>query len=119
LMLRGPQTVGELHGRGARLFDFRGLEDIEETLNLLITKDPDPLAVRLPRQSGQKETRYAHLLAGDIDLETVAESQPAQTPGTRPGSAERMANLEQEVARLSDEMQGLQRQFEEFKKQFE
>jgi uncharacterized protein YceH (UPF0502 family) len=121
LMLRGPQTVGELHGRSARLFDFRGLEDVEETLSLLSTKDPEPLVIRLPRQPGQKETRFTHLLAGEIDIETIAaEAQAPREAGTgRQGTGERIAHLEQEVERISEEMQGLQRQFEEFKKQFE
>ena len=73
LMLRGPQTPGELHSRSGRMFDFKGLEDVETTINSLITKDPDPLVVRLPRQPGQKETRFAHLLNGDIDVEAMTD----------------------------------------------
>ena len=120
LMLRGPQTVGELHGRGARLYDFRGLEEVEETLNLLIAKDPEPLVIRLPRQPGQKETRFVHLLSGELDIEALAEMQTAkESGGARQASGERISHLEQEVERLSGEMQSLQRQFEEFKKQFE
>jgi len=121
LMLRGAQTVGELHGRSARLFDFKGLEDVEETLSLLIAKDPEPLVVRLPRQSGQKETRFTHLLAGEINIETLAaELQSPRDAGTgRQGTGERFVHLEQEVERISGEMQNLQRQFEEFKKQFD
>ena len=120
LMLRGPQTVGELHGRAGRMFDFKGLEEVEETINSLITKDPDPMVVRLPRQPGQKEARFAHLLAGEIDPESFTESQPGkEAGGGRTGSSERIAQLEQEVERLSAELQSLQRQFEEFKKQFE
>jgi uncharacterized protein len=121
LMLRGAQTVGELHGRSARLFDFRGLEDVEETLTLLMAKDPDPLVIRLPRQPGQKETRFMHLLSGEIDIEALAaELQSPRDAGSgRSGAGERITHLEQEVERISEEMQSLQRQFEEFKKQFE
>jgi uncharacterized protein YceH (UPF0502 family) len=121
LMLRGAQTVGELHGRSARLFDSRGLEDVEETLGLLIAKDPEPLVIRLPRQPGQKETRFMHLLSGEIDIEAIATElqSPREAGSGRPGAGERIANLEQEVERISGEMQSLQRQFEEFKKQFE
>ncbi|MCU1263833.1 MAG: hypothetical protein JWM21_151 [Acidobacteria bacterium] len=121
LMLRGAQTVGELHGRSARLFDFRGLEDVEETLNLLIAKDPEPLVVRLPRQPGQKETRFMHLLAGEIDVEAIAAElqSPREGGASRSGTGERIAHLEQEVERISGEMLSLQSQFEEFKKQFE
>jgi uncharacterized protein YceH (UPF0502 family) len=120
LMLRGPQTPGELHSRSGRMFDFTGLEDVEETLNSLINKEPDPLAARLARQPGQKETRFAHLLSDDVPAESLTESTPRQELSTpRPGSSERITHLEQEVARLSDEVQSLQEQFEQFKKQFE
>ena len=121
LMLRGAQTVGELHGRSARLYDFRGLEEVEETLGLLIAKDPEPLVIRLPRQPGQKETRFAHLLAGEINLESIAAEfqSPKDVGAGRQATGERISHLEQEVERLSEEMQSLQRQFEEFKKQFE
>ncbi len=121
LMLRGPQTVGELHTRSARLFDFKGLEDVEETLRLLIAKDPEPLVVRLPRQPGQKETRVAHLLSGEIDVQALAaEFQgPRESGSGRAVTADRIAHLEQEVERISGEMQGLRSQFAEFKKQFE
>ena len=57
LMLRGPQTPGELRGNAARLHEFAGLDEIEQTLNALISRDADPLVVRLPRQAGQKEVR--------------------------------------------------------------
>ncbi|MCA1558360.1 MAG: YceH family protein, partial [Acidobacteria bacterium] len=60
LMLRGPQTVGELRGRTDRLYDFNGLDEIEETLSSLTGKEPQSLVSKLPRQPGQKEVRYAH-----------------------------------------------------------
>jgi len=116
LMLRGAQTPGELNSRAGRMFDFRGLDEVEETINALATKDPDPLVVRLPRQPGQKEARYAHLLAGDIDIQALAEQAPIVT--ARPVS-DRKSTLEQEVQQLREEVQNLQRQFDEFKKQFE
>jgi uncharacterized protein len=119
LMLRGPQTVGELRDRGARLWDFTGLEEVEQSLNLLMTKDPEVLAVRLPRQPGQKEARFAHLLSGEISVEAAAEMQSPRDAGGRQGAGERIAHLEQEVERLSAEMESLVRQFAEFKKQFE
>ena len=73
LMLRGAQTLGELRSNGGRLHEFSGLEEIEETLNGLITREPEPLVVRLPRQPGQKEGRFAHLLSGEIDVEAIVE----------------------------------------------
>jgi uncharacterized protein len=118
LMLRGPQTPGELNSRAGRMFDFRGLDEVEETINALATKDPDQLVVRLPRQPGQKEARYAHLLGGDIDIEALSEPSAAAMVGARPAS-DRKTTLEQEVQQLREEVQNLQRQFDEFKKQFE
>ena len=78
LMLRGPQTVGEIRGRTDRLFDFSGLPEVQETLDKLARRD-EPLVVRLERQPGQKDARYAHLLSGEIDVSTlpVQREQPA------------------------------------------
>ena len=80
LMLRGAQTLGELRGNGARLHEFSSLEEVEETLNKLITRDPDPLVARLPRQPGQKEGRFAHLLSGEIDLRRLRASSAPSPP---------------------------------------
>jgi uncharacterized protein len=99
LMLRGPQTVGEIRTRSNRLYDFTSLEEVETTLNSLMSGDP-PLVVRLPRQSGQKEVRYAHLLSGAV---TFTEPEP---------EPDRIGKLEKEV-------DDLKKQFEEFRKQFE
>ena len=112
LMLRGAQTLGELRGNASRLHDFSSLEEVEETLNGLITRDPEPLVARLPRQSGQKEGRFAHLLSGEIDLEALTENTPAATPARR-------TSLEQKVEELAAEVQQLKEQFEQFRKQFE
>jgi len=109
LMLRGSQTLGELRGNGARLHEFSGLEEVETTLNGLITRD-EPLVARLPRQPGQKEGRFAHLLSGEIDLETIPE--PERVPSRRSG-------LEEKVEMLAAEVEKLKEQFEHFKKQFE
>jgi uncharacterized protein len=113
LMLRGPQTPGELRGNAARLHEFSTLEEVEETLNALITHDPEPLAVRLPRQPGQKEIRFAHLLSGEIDVEALsAESVPVAVSSKR-------SSLEQRVDALTAEVESLKAQFEQFRKQFE
>ena len=112
LMLRGPQTPGELRGNASRLHEFSTLEDVEETLNALISHDPEPLAVRLPRQPGRKEVRFAHLLSGDIDVEALAtESSQVAAP--------KRSNLEQRVDALAAEVESLKAQFEQFRKQFE
>jgi uncharacterized protein YceH (UPF0502 family) len=118
LMLRGPQTPGELRGTASRLHEFTGLEEIEQTLTGLITRD-EPLVVRLPRQPGQKEVRFAHLLAGDIDLESLASEVEHIATTPKRSSHEQIERLEQKVAALATEVESLKLQFEQFKKQFE
>ena len=122
LMLRGPQTVGEVRGRSGRLHEFSDLREVEETLEGLARRD-DPLVTKLPRQAGRKEARYAHLLSGQPVVEEEAEGQaPAAAPrasASRAGDGERVARLEAEVERLSGELAEMRRQFEEFRKQFE
>ena len=119
LMLRGAQTTGEVAGRGYRLYEFSGLEEVEATMNSLISREPEPLVVRLPRQPGQKEVRFAHLLSGEVNVEQVVESQHAQKTASSRGGVERMEKLEQEVEALRADVTTLQQQFLEFKKQFE
>ena len=117
LLLRGPQTPGELATRAYRLYEFSGLEEVESTLNSLISREPDPLVTRLPRQPGQKEARFAHLLSGEVSIEAIHEDvAPARSRG---GASDRMAALEAEVETLRGEVLALRQQFEGFKKQFE
>jgi uncharacterized protein YceH (UPF0502 family) len=105
LMLRGPQTPGELRGRTERLYQFDDLEAVESTLNRLVEME---YVKKLPRQTGYKEQRWAQLLAGDVE---VAE-EAAPTAERGPTDRERIAALEQEVAELK-------RAFEEFRRSFE
>ena len=120
LMLRGVQTVGELRGRTDRLYDFAGLEEVEETLQSLIEKDPEALVVKLPRQSGQKEVRYAHLLSGEVRIEEVAAMGESLTEAAPPHvRIDRHSKLEQEVETLRSEVEALRQEFEQFKKQFD
>jgi uncharacterized protein YceH (UPF0502 family) len=113
LMLRGPQTAGEIRSRSGRLHDFATVGDVEAGLQFLIDKYP-PLVARLARAPGTKEARYAHLLAGEegLDTQEAAVAAPVQRQ-------DRVAQLEEEVARLRGEVASLAQQFEEFKKQFE
>ena len=113
LMLRGAQTPGELRGNVSRLYEFPGLEEVEAVLNGLITHEPDPLVVRLPRQPGQKEVRFAHLLSGEIDVEALA-AEP-----DRPSRQSGVERLEQKVDALTAEVERLKEQFDQFRKQFE
>jgi hypothetical protein len=119
LMLRGTQTPGELRGSASRLYEFSGLDEVEQTLNALISREPEPLVMRLPRQAGQKEVRFAHLLSGPVTVEQQAESPTVSSRSTRRGEDDRMARLEQEISTLKEEVQELQQQFDAFKKQFE
>jgi len=120
LMLRGAQTVGELRGRSDRLYDFQGLEEVEETLRSLSSRDTQPLVAKLPRQAGQKETRYAHLLSGEVKIDEAAETEGAETESPHKSSrGDRLKELEQEVETLKAEVNGLRQQFEEFRKQFD
>jgi uncharacterized protein len=117
LLLRGPQTTGELATRAFRLHEFSGLEGVETTLNSLIAREPDPLVIRLSRQPGQKEVRYAHLLSGEVAIDVVAaEVAPSRGRGR---DNDRVATLEAEVETLKAEVGMLKTQFESFKKQFE
>ncbi len=119
LMLRGPQTIGELRGNAARLHTFSSLEDVDATVTGLMAHEPDQLIVRLPRQPGQKEARFAHLLSG-APVEEIAAEAPAPRPSSaKQSDRERIEQLEQTVTALTEEVQTLKQQFAEFKKQFE
>lgn len=123
LMLRGPNTVGELRTRTERLAKFESLADVELTLNALIEREKTPLVVRLSRRPGQKEVRYAHLLCGDVTNDNVEES-PARTARdvASPSTAaddDRMAVLEKTVTALQTELDELRLQLAAFRKQFE
>lgn len=119
LLLRGPQTTGELATRAFRLHEFSGLEEVESTLNSLISREPDPLVTRLPRQPGQKEVRYAHLLSGEVAFEDLGETERPREMTARSTQSDRVSKLESEVETLKTEIGRLQQQFEGFKKQFD
>jgi uncharacterized protein len=115
LMLRGAQTIGELNQRTGRLYEFSGLNEIGDTLEGLMKRD-EPLVVKLERQIGQKEARYAHLLSGEIDAEAISNLREASGGQTR---NDRIAELEREIENLRSEFNLFRQEFEDFKKQFE
>jgi uncharacterized protein YceH (UPF0502 family) len=115
LMLRGPQTAGELRGRTERLYPFDDLEAVDACLTRLMEWQPEPLAARLARQAGYKEVRYAHLLAG----EPPAVQPAAAVSAVRETRDDPVARLQARVDGLEAEVADLKRQFGEFKKQFE
>jgi uncharacterized protein len=119
LMLSGPQTVGEIRTRASRLYSFADLDQVEETLRALTTRQPDALVIKLPRQAGQKEVRFAQLLAGQPEVEPAAAEEAAPRTSRRAHEEERIEKLEQTVEGLATEFEKLRTQFEAFRKQFE
>ncbi len=116
LLLRGPQTPGELRSRSERMHSFDDLSEVESTLQRLMKREP-PLVKILPRQPGTKEARYAHLLSGDME---VAPSEASEE--IRPkdgGSQDRITSLERQVSQLQNEIADLKKEFSAFQKQFE
>jgi uncharacterized protein len=115
LLLRGPQTPGELRGRTERMYRFEALDDVEVTLKKLMEREP-PLAAVLPRQPSTKESRYMHLFSGDappVVSEPVLSHARSQSL-----NEQRVANLEAEVSALKQEVADLKRQVTEFTEQF-
>jgi hypothetical protein len=112
LMLRGPQTVGEVRSRTGRMHEFASLEEAEAALESLCSRAAGALAVRLPRRRGMKEQRYAHLLSGPPEA-AAPDSQPAPEPA---GAGDpRVARLEAEVDGLRREVAELRRELAELK----
>ena len=119
LLVRGPQTVGELRTRGERMHPFADLAAVEEVLRELLERTP-PLVARLPRQPGRKENRYAHLFAGEPEAAAVAEEAVPEPARLRVmAENERLAQLEGEVAVLREEVAALRQIVAEFRAQFE
>lgn len=120
LMLRGPQTVGELRGRSARLHAFADLSAVESTLTGLMSRGEGAYVLKLPRQPGRKEARFAHLFCGEPELaepEVLVNSEPA-TLEVR-AENERVTRLEEELTCVRTELEELKESFTQFRKQFE
>ena len=117
LLLRGPQTPGELRGRAERMYRFEALEDVQSGLQKLMDRQP-PLVRVLARQPGTKESRYTHLFSGDYipDITTSNVSTSSDSAGN--GYEGRLANLETTVSALKSEVEELRRQLTEFTGQF-
>jgi uncharacterized protein len=118
LLLRGPQTPGELRGRTERMHHFEDLTEVQSSLQRLMQREPALVRV-LPRQPGTKESRYKHLLAGDT--EDVAADVPVLRSSISRDAADddRLTRLEDEVANLRKELADLKQQLATFRKQFE
>jgi uncharacterized protein YceH (UPF0502 family) len=111
LMLRGPQTAGEVRSRSGRLYPFADLAEAEAALGSLAAAEP-PLVVQLPRQPGTKEFRYAHLLAGAPVLESASPGTPVSAPS-------RVEHLQVELEALREEVAALRAEFHVFRRQLE
>jgi len=119
LLLRGPQTLGELRPRTERLFKFDNLPEVEASLDALAARLPQPLVVKLPRQPGTKESRFAHLLAGPIVTTDIAPEPAAPTASAPPTVTDRIARLEQEVSELRRDLTEVRQTLADFRKQFD
>jgi uncharacterized protein YceH (UPF0502 family) len=117
LLLRGPQTPGELRTRTDRMYQFEDLDGVHAALQLLMKREP-PLVVVLPRQPGTKEVRYAHLLSGEVQV-AGSESHEEKSLAAKSAEFERVADLEEQVATLRNDIASLKEQFASFRKQFE
>jgi uncharacterized protein YceH (UPF0502 family) len=116
LLLRGPQTPGELRTRADRMHKFDDLGIAQSTLQRLMKREP-PLVKVLPRQPGTKEARYAHLLSGDVEL--PPQESVAGVAASSAGGGDRIARLEDQVENLQKEIAELKQQYAAFRKQFE
>jgi len=112
LMLRGPQTLGEVRSHAERMSEFKGLEEVENSLQALMDYDP-ALVIKLPRETGRKECRYMHLFSGSITQALSSEPTAHQSP-----VQERISKLEEETSKLRSELEELKQSFAEFKAQF-
>ncbi len=117
LLLRGPQTPGELRGRAERMHRFEALDEVQSTLQRLMQREP-PIAKALSRQPGTKETRYMHLLSGEVEEASVSKAV-SSVIGSRTDDGEALMRLEGEVQELRREIADLKQQFEGFRKAFE
>ncbi|HKV41872.1 MAG TPA: YceH family protein [Blastocatellia bacterium] len=115
IMLRGPLTPGEIRACSGRMYNFSSLTEVEEALQQLIDNEQGSLAIKLPRQPGRKEARYAHLLSGEVIIEQL-EADPAVAETILVASR---AKLEEEILELRRELDDLRKDLNEFKKQFE
>ena len=121
LLLRGPQTCGELRGRTGRMYPFASVDSVERSLNDL-AKDEPPLVLQLPRAPGTKEARWAHLLCGAVALERQEIAAGMNVGGAavvESAADDRVGTLEAEVASLRREVTWLTEELMKFKKQFE
>lgn len=108
LLLRGPQTPGELRSRTSRLCKFSDVSEVEQVLNELMRHDEGPFVARLPREPGRRDSRYAQLFCGEVEMAEITPASPAETMVS--SDSERLEHLEQVVAQLRQELDALKQQ---------
>ena len=119
LMVRGPQTTGEIRSRSSRLHEFADLQAVEAILTELMERE-EALAVLLPRQAGRKERRYAHLLAGPPEVPAEEDQGPVEAVALEVRAEnQRLADLEDEVERLRGDLEAVREELRAFKGQFD
>ena len=118
-MLRGPQTAGEIRGRSERLYKYSGLNEVEEVLTGLMNKE-EPMVIKLPRQTGRKESRYMHLLSGAPEITDTETTLPEESATQQVRAEnERIAKLENELTSLRKEFDNLKYEFKKLQSEFE
>jgi uncharacterized protein YceH (UPF0502 family) len=118
LLLRGPQTPGELRGRAERMYPFDELSEVQSSLQRLMNREPSLVKV-LPRLPGTKEARYVHLLSGDVEVPEIPLAPGAIVASLTSTDAARIARLEGEVNALRKDLADLKKQFNDFRQQFQ
>lgn len=114
LLLRGPQTPGELRSRSGRLYEFKAVDEVETCLQELVDRDT-PLVCKLPREPGRRESRYMHLFSGEPDMEMMqsTESTGLERVSSGSGHEARIAVLEEQVTQMQEEIAFLKKQWED------
>ena len=118
LLLRGPQTLGEIRTRTARIHQFNDMQELSASINKLSEGSDGPYVKQLSRHPGQKEARYTHLFAGDVE-ENLPPDYSSQSAESVKAGFEQSEVLEQRVKQLEEELSSLQDEFQTFVKQFE
>ncbi len=111
LLLRGPQTPGELRAHTQRLCSFHDVHEVESTLQQLAQREDGPFVVRLPREPGRRESRYAHLFSGEVEVPDTITSE-STIPRAAPAQSERLNDLEQLVRELREELEEVKQKLE-------
>ena len=120
LLLRGPQTVGEIRGRSGRLYEFADLKEVERILKELVERSEGALVVQLARQPGRKESRYAHVLMGEPEENKAYAEGPVDAVALEVRAEdERITALEEQVQILKNELADVRNAFAQFREQFD